>query len=69
MEIITSIQDCLISWMNINYRENGEKKAFPRNSKLQYRVSKCRDHDCSAHNKKIGDYYEYPCLSYFTYEH
>ena len=28
MEIITSIQACLISWMNTNYKENGGKKSF-----------------------------------------
>ena len=28
MEIITSIQVCLISWMNSNYKENGGKKIF-----------------------------------------
>ena len=35
MEIITIIQDHLISLMNVNYRENGEKKAFPTNPKHQ----------------------------------
>ena len=28
MEIILNIQVCLISQMNINYKENGEKKSF-----------------------------------------
>ena len=28
MEIITSIHVCLISWMTINYKENGGKKSF-----------------------------------------
>ena len=46
-----------------------ERKAFSTNSKLQYHVSQYGDHDCSAHNKKNGDYYEYPRLSYFTDEH
>ena len=34
MEIIVSIQVCLISWMNLDFEENGgKKKAFPANSK------------------------------------
>ena len=64
--IITSIQDCLISWINVNYREYGERKAFPTNLMLQYRVSQSGDHDCNAHDKKNRDYYEYPSLAYFT---
>ena len=28
MDIITSIQVCHISWITINYKENGERKAF-----------------------------------------
>ena len=28
MDIITSIQVCLIPWMNFNYKENGGKKSF-----------------------------------------
>ena len=45
-----------------------EKKAFPINPNLQYRVSKCEERDYSAHNNKNGDYYEYPSLSYFMDE-
>ena len=33
MEIIISIQVCLISQININYRENDEKKSFSYKSK------------------------------------
>ena len=33
MEIIMSIQVCLISWMNINYKENRGKKSFSCKSK------------------------------------
>ena len=33
IEIIMSIQVCLISRMNINYKENGEKKSFSCKSK------------------------------------
>ena len=39
MEIIMSIQVCLISWMNFDYKENGGKKAFLANPKLEYHVS------------------------------
>ena len=38
------------------------------NPKHQYHVFQREEHDCNAHNKKNGDYYEYPCLSYFTDE-
>ena len=33
MEIITSIQVYLISWININYKENGGKQSFSCKSK------------------------------------
>ena len=46
-----------------------ERKASIANPKHQYRVSQGRERDCSAHNKKIGDYYEYPSLIHFTNEH
>ena len=68
MEIIMSIQVCLISWMNFDYKENGGNKAFRANSKHQYHVSQCRELDCCVNKKKNGDYYEYPSLSYFTDE-
>ena len=68
MEIIISIQACLFSRMNFDYEENGGKKAFLANRKHQYHVSQCGEHDCSAHNKKNGDYYEYPSLSHFMNE-
>ena len=45
-----------------------ERKAFLANSKHQYRVSQCGEHDCSARNKKNGDFYEYPSLSHFMDE-
>ena len=38
------------------------------NSKHQYRMSQCGEHDYSANNKKNGDDYEYPSLSHFTDE-
>ena len=39
IETITSIQACLISWMNYDYKENGGKKGFLRNPKHEYHVS------------------------------
>ena len=44
------------------------RNAFPVNQKHQYRVSQQGEHDCSAHNKKGGDYYEYPSLTHFADE-
>ena len=46
-----------------------ERKAFIANPKHQKRASQCGEQDCSAYNKKNGDYYEYPSLSYFMDEH
>ena len=45
-----------------------EKKAFRAIQKHQYLVSQCEKHDWSADNKKNGDYYKYPSLSYLTDE-
>ena len=45
-----------------------DRKAFPANPTHQYRVSKCGEQDCSAHNEEDGDYYEYPSFSYFMDE-
>ena len=45
-----------------------ERKAFPANTKHQNHVSQCEEDDCSANNKKDGDYYGYPSLSHFTNE-
>ena len=39
METIMSIQVCLLSPMNLDYKENGEKEAFSANPKHQYHVS------------------------------
>ena len=55
--------------MNINYRENGEKKSFSYNPKYQYLVSQYGGYDCSAHNEMNVDYYHYPSLTHFTDEH
>ena len=43
-----------------------QRKAFVANPKHQYRVSQKGEHDCSAHNKKNVDCYEYPSLTHFT---
>ena len=56
IEIVMSIKVCLISWMNLDYEENGGEKAFLGNPKHQYHVSKCGEHDCSAQHKKNVDY-------------
>ena len=45
-----------------------ERKTVLANPKLQNCVSQRGEHDCSAHNKKNGDYYEYPSLTEFTDE-
>ena len=67
MVIFMSIQVCLLSWMNFDYAENGEKNASP-NPKHQYRASHYGEHDCNANNKKNGDCYGYPTLSHFMDE-
>ena len=45
-----------------------ERKAFLANAKHQYRVHQCGEHDCSANNKKNGDYNKCPSLSHFMDE-
>ena len=45
-----------------------EGKAFLTNPKHQYRVSQCGEHDCSDHNEKNADFYEYPSLTHFIDE-
>ena len=44
------------------------KKAFPANLKHENYVSQWGEHGYSAHNKKNGDYFEHPSLSYFMNE-
>ena len=46
-----------------------ERKAFLDNPKHQNHVSQWGKHDCGAHKKINGDYYEYPRLSHFMDEH
>ena len=64
MEIIMSFQVCLITRMNINYKENGEKKAFLANPKHQCHASQWGEYDCSKHNKKNIDYYKHLSLTH-----
>ena len=45
-----------------------ERKGFPANPKDQYHVSQWGKHDCSAHNEKNRDYFEYPGLFHFMNE-
>ena len=66
LEIIISIQVCLIS--QIKCKENGGKKTFLANPKHQDHISQFGEHDCSANNRKNGDYYAHLCLSHFTDE-
>ena len=55
--------------MNINYKENGERKSFSCKSQASNHVPQCGEHDSSAHNENNGDFYDYPSLSHFTDEH
>ena len=48
MEIITSIQVCLSSWITLIIRKTEERKAFLAKSKLQFCVSQYGEHDCGA---------------------
>ena len=68
MDIIQSIQVCLISQMKFDYKENGGKRNFLINPKHQDRVSQCREHDSSANKKKNRDYYEHIGFPYFINE-
>ena len=71
MEIIMNIQVYLIpsfhGW-TLSITKMVERKAFLTNLKHQYCVSQWGEQDCSAHNKKNGDCYEYPSLSQFMDE-
>ena len=69
MEIIMSIEVCPISWVNINFMENGGKKSFSCKSKALISCAQCGKHDFSAHNKKNGDCYEYRSLFHLIGEH
>ena len=42
-----------------------ERTALLENPKHEYHVSQYGEQDCSALNKRNGDYYKYPSLSHF----
>ena len=69
MEIVTSIQVCIISRMPLILRKMVERKAFLTNPKHQYLLSQCREDDCSANNKKNEHYSGFPSLSHSMNEH
>ena len=48
IEIIASIQVCLNSQMNFDYKENGGKKSFSSKSEHKYRVSHYGESDCGG---------------------
>ena len=52
MEIIMSIQVCLISRMNINYSKNGGNKSFSCQTKTSIPSISLTKHDCNAHSQK-----------------
>ena len=63
-----SIQLCLISWMNFDYKENVEMRNFSYKFKASISVLQYGECDYSANNNMNADYYEYPSLSHFTNE-
>ena len=65
MEIIMGIQVFSFCEWTLIISKMIERKGFLENPKHQYHVSEWEDRDCSAHNKKNGDYYGYPNLSHF----
>ena len=68
MEIIMSIQVCLIHEWTLILRRTMERKAFLVNPENQYCVSQWGEHNCNANGWKNGGYSEYPSLSHFTNE-
>ena len=56
IEIIMSTQVSLISWMNINNKKNGEKKAFFAKPKHQYMYPNDDNMFVVPNNEKSGDY-------------
>ena len=69
MDIIMSIQDCLLHGWMLVARKMVERNAFIANPKNEYHVSQWGEHDWSAHNKMNGDYYKYLSLSNFIDKH
>ena len=68
IEIIISIQVYLISRITLIIMKMVKTKVVLANPTHQYHVSKYEEHDCYANNKKNGDRYGYPSLSYFTHK-
>ena len=77
MMVVPIIEEWRLLWVSKHVSFQGwiliiskivERKAFLANPKCQYRVSQSGEHDCSANNKKNGDYYEQTCFSHFMDE-
>ena len=68
IELIMSIQVCLITRMKSNYMKNSGKKNFSCKSKASRSCIPTWITWCSAHYKKNADYYEYSSLSHFVNE-
>ena len=69
IEIIMSIQVYHISQINIIDKENAGNKSFSCKSKESISCITIGRNNCSAHNKKNIDYFEYPSLTHFTDDH
>ena len=67
MEIIKSIEVCIISWMNFNYKENGLNFFFQIQS-INIMYPNVENMIVAPYHKKNGDYYENPSLTHFTDE-
>ena len=52
VEIVTSIQVCIISWMNFEYKENGGKNSFSYNSKASISCIQCGEYNFSDQSQK-----------------
>ena len=67
MEIITRTQVCLISQMNIDYKENGGKNWFFSQIQSINIVYPNKENIVVVPNhNRNGEYYENPSLSHFT---
>ena len=65
MEIIMTNQVCLISQMNINYKENSGKKSFSCQTKASILYPNVGNIIIVPNRTKNGDYYENQSLTYF----
>ena len=67
LDIITSIEVCLISQANINYKKNGGKESFSWKIQIIYIVYPNKvNMIVMPNNKKNRGYCRYPCLSNFS---